>query len=338
MREAFRVGLSRDFLAADGTMAYGDIGLGLLDAAPGIQREFIGANEPELRPQDITGFDALLLLAPKVSAATLAGSPRLRLIARFGVGYDNVDVAACTQQGVLLTITPDGVRRPVAVAALTLLLALAHRLFAKDHITRTGHWGDKLHYMGTGLTGRTLGLLGLGNIGREICTLVQPFDMHVLAADPYARPEQAAASGVELCSLDDVLARADFVVVCSALTPETHHLLNASKLALMKPTAFLVNVSRGPLIDQAALTEVLRSRRIGGAALDVFEQEPIDPHDPLLSLDNVIVTPHAIAWTDECFLGNGRGACQSILDVAAGAVPQHIVNRAALDHPRWKGK
>ncbi|HLZ09518.1 MAG TPA: NAD(P)-dependent oxidoreductase, partial [Chloroflexota bacterium] len=154
--------------------------------------------------------------------------------------------------------------------------------------------------------------------------------------DPFATAEAAAAVGVELVDLETLLRAADFLCICAALTPETHHLLNAERLALLKPTAFLINVARGPIVDQAALTTVLRERRIAGAGLDVFEEEPVDPNDEILTFDNVIVTPHAICWTDECMLNNGRSAIESILDVAAGRAPRYIVNRAVLDHPRLK--
>jgi phosphoglycerate dehydrogenase-like enzyme len=249
-----------------------------------------------------------------------------------------VDVDACTQNGVLLTITPDGVRRPVAAAVITFILALSQKLLIKDRLTRDGRWGEKLDYMGMGVTGRTLGLIGLGNIGREVFKLAQPFEMRHLAYDPYLTPEQANAAGVELVDLETLLRRSDFVSICCALTSETHHLINTERLALMKETAYLINAARGPIVDQAALTVALQERRIQGAALDVFEQEPVDPNDPILTLDNVIVTPHGICWTDECFLGNGRSACESILDIAAGRVPKNVVNRDALDNPRFQEK
>jgi phosphoglycerate dehydrogenase-like enzyme len=335
MRE-FRVGLTRDFLRPDGTFAYGDVGLGLLDEAPGVTRDFLAEDARELPSEQVRGYDALLVLAPRISAATLEGADRLAIIARFGVGYDSVDVDACTRQGILVTITPDGVRRPVAASAMTYLLALSHKLLIKDRLTRAGRWAEKVDHMGIGLSGRVLGLIGLGNIGREILTLAAPFGMRHLAHDPYATAEAARSVGAELVDLDTLLQTADFVCICCALTPETHHLINAERLARMKPTAYLINVARGPIVDQKALTEVLRERRIQGAGLDVFEQEPVDPGDPILTLDNVIVTPHGICWTDECFLGNGRSACEAILDVAAGRVPRHVVNRAALDHPRLR--
>jgi phosphoglycerate dehydrogenase-like enzyme len=329
----FRVGITHDFLKSDGTLAMGDIGLDLLQANPGIAFEFlpdIGAEIPhELADQ----FDALIVLMPRVTAATLDGCRRLRLIARFGVGYDSIDVPACTRNNVLLTITPDGVKRPVAVSAMALLLALSHKLLIKDRLTREGRWNDKLNHMGVGLTGRTLGLIGLGNIGREVFRLVAPLEMKHVAFDPYTSVDVAQGLGAELLSLDDLLRQADFVVVTCALTPETHHLLNAERLALLKSSSFLINVARGPIIDQAALTKVLLERRIAGAGLDVFEKEPIDADDPLLALDNVIVSPHGICWTDEIFRGNGRSACRSILDVAAGRVPAYVVNRDVIDRP-----
>jgi D-3-phosphoglycerate dehydrogenase len=280
----------------------------------------------------------LLVLAPRVTAATLAGADRLAIVARFGVGYDNIDVPGCTAAGVLLSITPDGVRRPVAASVMALVLALGHKLLIKDRMTRAGRWAEKLDHMGMGLTGRTLGVVGLGNIGREVFALARPFGMRHAAADPYASAAEAAAIGVELLPLDDLLGSSDFICICCALTPETHHLVDARRLAFMRPTSYLINVARGPIVDQRALTETLIEGRIQGAGLDVFENEPIDPEDPLLALENVILAPHAICWTDECFRGNGRSACASILEVAAGRVPVNVVNREAADHPSLREK
>lgn len=338
MTAAIRVGLTGDFLKADGSLGFGDIGLDVLSEDPRIQYEFLPPCGAEVPRELADDFDALLVLAPRVSAATLEGCRNLALIARFGVGYDNVDVAACTRNDVLLTITPSGVRRPVAVSALTLMLAIAHQLLIKDRLTREGRWHDKMNHMGVGLTGRTLGLIGLGNIGREILRVSAPLEMRNIAFDPFVTPEAARSSGVELMDLDQLLDQSDFVCVCCALTPETRHLLDASRLARMKPSAFLINVARGPIVDQAALTDLLRQRRIAGAALDVFEQEPIDLADPLLQLDNVIVSPHAICWTDELFRGNGMSACRSILDVAAGRVPQDVVNRDVIERSGFRQK
>ncbi len=180
--------------------------------------------------------------------------------------------------------------------------------------------------MGRGLTKRTLGVIGLGNIGREVFRLAAPLSMRHLATDPHVKLQAVADESVALVDLDTLLRESDFVVVCCALNEETHHLLNAERLALMKSTAYLINVARGPIIDQRALTAALLESKIAGAGLDVFEQEPVELDDPILKLDNVILTPHALCWTDECFLGNGTSAIGSILDVAAGRVPQYVVN------------
>ncbi len=338
MVEPFRVGLTRDFLKPDGSIGFGDIGLDLLDASPRVRWEFLAEEARELRADQIRGFHALLVLGPRIAAGSLAGVDELALVARFGVGYDSVDVDACTRHGVLLTITPDGVRRPMATVVLTFLLALSHRLLEKDRLTRAGGWGRKLDYMGVGLTGKTLGSIGLGNIGREVFRLAAPLEMRHVAFDPYVRPEEAARVGVELVGLDALLLTADVVVVNCALTPETHHLLDANRLGKMKQTAYLINAARGPIVDQTALTAALMERRITGAALDVFEEEPVDPADPILALDNVIVSPHALGWTDEMALLNGRSACEAILDVAAGRVPRHVVNRDAVETARVQEK
>jgi D-3-phosphoglycerate dehydrogenase len=330
----FRVGLTRDFLTPAGHVAFGDIGLSLLDV-PGVSREFLPDSTAELRPDQIAGYDGLLVLGPKVTADTLAGNDRLAVIARFGVGYDSIDVPACTAAGVALTITPDGVRRPVAVSAITFLLALSHKLLVKDRLTRDGRWADKLNHMGMGVTGRTLGVIGVGNIGREIFHLAKPFDLRHLGFDPFLK---VAPDGVELVPLEELLAESDYVVVCCSLSRETHHLLNAERLARMKPTAYLINVARGPIVDQAALTAALQQNRIAGAGLDVFDPEPIAAGDPLLKLDNVILAPHAICWTDECFANNGRSACRSLLAVAGGRAPEFVVNREVLTSPGFQEK
>jgi len=326
----FRVGLTRDIRRADGGLTLGDIGLTLLDEAAGIEWDFLAEDAEELTPELVADFDALVVFGPAITRATLEGIERLRLVARLGVGYETIDVEALTERGILLTITPDGVRRPVAAGTMALLLGLSHQLVLKDRLTRAGRWAEAATRIGVGLDGRTLGVIGLGNIGTELLELARPFGMRHLAADPYLTASDAAARRAELVDLDELLAEADFACITCPLTEETHGLIDARRLALMKPTAFLINVARGPIVDQAALTAALSEDRIAGAGLDVFEREPIHPGDPLLSLDNVIVTPHSISGTDEAFARQGRSACAAVLDVAADRVPEHVVNRRAL--------
>ena len=340
MSETYRVGITRDFLSLikpEGELEPADIGLDLLDGDADLEVEFLSESLAELAVSHVAGYDALLMLAniPRLPAATIAGAGRLLHVALFGVGYDNVDVDACTRAGVVVTITPDGVRRAMAGAALTFILALSRNLLVKDRLTREGRWGERFSHNGIGLTGRTLGVVGLGNIGRDLLKLAAPFDMSFLAHDPHVSAEDAANLGAELVELEQLLRGSDFVCLACVLNDETRHLMNVERLAMMKPTAYLINVARGGVVEQAALHEALRERRIAGAGLDVFEREPIDPGDPILELDNVIVTPHAIGSTDESLREIGRSACESVLDVAAGREPRFVVNPTVLELPRF---
>jgi D-3-phosphoglycerate dehydrogenase len=190
--------------------------------------------------------------------------------------------------------------------------------------------------MGTGLTGRTLGVIGAGRIGKELLRMARVFDLRLLAADPYVNAVELAYVGARKVDLPTLLAESDFVVAIPLLNDETRHLIGAPQFAQMKPTAYFVNVSRGPVVDEPALIDALRSGRIAGAALDVFEQEPVDPANPLLSMDNVIVTPHSLCWTDECFHNMASTGLASIVDALWGRVPEFVVDRSVLAHPRVK--
>jgi phosphoglycerate dehydrogenase-like enzyme len=338
MAEPFRVGLSSDFIRPNGEFGFGGIGVRLLQSTPGLEVEFLNNQSKEFTPDDIAGFDALAILGGQVTPATLAGNGRLALVARFGVGYDNVNVPACTDADVFLTITPEAVQRPMAVVNLTFLLALAGRLLEQDKLTREGRWADKQDARGTGLVGKTFGTLGFGRISQETHRISKPLGMRHVAYDPYASPDVAAAEGVELLDLETLLRESDFVTVAAALTDETRHIINAERLAMMKPTAFLISTARGPLVDQNALYDALKNRRIAGAGMDVFEQEPVDPNDPILKLENVIVTPHALCWTDECERIMGESVLRSIQEVAAGKAPTNVVNREAADSPKMQAK
>ncbi len=273
----------------------------------------------------------MVVFSPAVTAETVTGNARLKLVARLGVGFDRVDLDACSQNGILVTNTPGGVRRPMAVSAITFILALAHRLLTKDAITRSANWDQKWDHVGMGLPGRVLGIVGLGGIGRDTARLAQTFGLTCIAADPYVSEADAAALGIRLVELDEVLATADFVCLTCPLTDETHHLIDAEKLALMRSDSYLINIARGPIVEHGALVDVLTERRIAGAALDVFEQEPLDPNDPLLQLDSVILSPHAIGHTDELFRDCGRSSFAAVVSVAAHQIPEFVVNPAVLD-------
>jgi phosphoglycerate dehydrogenase-like enzyme len=268
MSAVYRVALSGDFLKADGSAVFPDFDLEPLRRAPGVEFAYLAPANP-LRADQLTDFDALILLAPRFMKDSIPAKGRLAVVARFGVGYDTVDVEACTKAGIALVITPDGVRRPVAVSIITLMLALTGKLMIKDALTREGPPGfaRRGEHMGLGLVGRTIGSIGIGNIGGELFRLLRPFDMKFIAHDPFADPTLASELGVDLVSLDHVFRHADIISVSCPLTPQTRHLVNAERLALMKPTAYLINMARGPIVDQKALTAVLKERHIAGAGL-----------------------------------------------------------------------
>jgi D-3-phosphoglycerate dehydrogenase len=336
--EKFRIGITRDTLRADGTSIFDTRALELL-ADPQFEHEFLADNVKELTAEHAAHYDALCVLNPRVTAATLSGAHRrLKIVARMGVGYDSVDVKACTQRGIILTNTPDGVRRPVATSILALILALSHKLLIKDRITRTGRWAETINYMGVGLTGKTVGSIGVGNIGGELFRLLAPLDMVHVAFDPYAKADDAAKLRVRLTDKETVFRESDFVCVNTPLTPETRGFIGAREFLLMKRTAYFINTSRGPIVDEKALSAALTERRIAGAAIDVFEQEPVAGDNPLLELENVIVTPHSICWTDEFFRNNAESAFRSVAAVANGEIPTFVVNRDVLQHDEVRAR
>ncbi|GAA1466338.1 NAD(P)-dependent oxidoreductase [Microbacterium thalassium] len=339
MPETFKVALTRDFRADDGSIGWGDIGIDALEREPGVEWEYLEVDETPLSPGALAGYDGVMVLGNALDAASLEGADRLKVVARFGVGYDTIDVDACTRAGIPVTTTPDGTRGPMALAAVTLLLAVAHNVRQKDRIVRERRdWSERYAYNGVGLPGKTLGIIGFGNIGREVARLLAPLGMHVLAYDPYLDAGRAADAGAELVGIDELMANADAVVVTAALTPETRHIVDARRIDLMKPDALLVNVARGPLVDQAALADALTRGRIRGAGLDVLEKEPADDDDPILDCDNVLLSPHATGWTEQLAYGNGSGCVRSLLEVARGQRPSYLViNPAAFDHERWQG-
>lgn len=331
----FRIGLSSDLDNGAGGFSWGNIAIETL--AP-LEWEFLKPTGKNFTPESVHSFHAIAFAGPGVDANSFASPDESPLvISRFGVGYDNIDLASCTKAGVALTITPDGSKKPVATAALTLVLSSLHKLHEKMN-TAEGHAWDKRMNLGQGLNGKTVATIGLGNIGSEFFRLIAPFDCTRIAFDPWKTQAEADAIGVTLVDLDTLLSTADVVVVLATLTPDTKHMLNAPKLALMKSNAILVNISRGPIIDEVALIKVLESGSIAGAALDVFETEPPSKDNPLVRLENVIATPHNIGWTDELALGMGRSAFSSIKAISVGKIPQFVVNKDVLETAQFKKK
>lgn len=337
--QPFRVGFSADFRRDDGALAFPDIGLAVLDQAVGLEYEFMRDYRSEYVPAQLMDYDVVISLKPRVTAESLRGVSRLCAIGRCGVGYDNVDLNACTERGIAVYITPQGVVRPVAESIILFVLALSHRLLQKDRLVRQGRWSDSTLPLGREPRDRVVGTIGLGNIASEAIRLLKVLDVRrFLAFDPYASPQRATELGVELVPLDELLGESDYVVVNCPLTPDTRGLIGREELARMKSDAVLINTARGPIVDEAALIEALQTGRIAGAALDVFESEPLRGDSPLTKMDNVILTSHSIAWTEELFRDMGRIDCRGALAVYRGEPPEHIVNPQVLENPLFIDK
>jgi len=333
--EKFKVGITRDILNSKGEPSFGAQALEVLKLAPEIEWEYLPQIVPEITPEIAAQYDAIYVNAARVPGSAVArGDHRLKLVARHGVGYDSVDVAAMSAAGVLVTNTPAAMPRPVATIALTFILALAGKLFLKDRLTRENRWKERMDNMGVGLSGRTLGVVGAGGIGKELMRMAGVFDLKLITADPFANGVELGYIGARIVGLETLMKESDFVVVACLLNDKTRGLIGAREFALMKPEAFFINVARGPIVDEKALIATMRERRIAGAATDVFEQEPVAADNPLLKMDNVIVTPHSLCWTDECFHNMASIGLKSIVDVLGGRRPEYLVDPAVLAHPR----
>ena len=340
MADKFRIALSADFLTPEGEPLFPMFDRTPLDEDPDIEWRYLENAEGPVDASELAGHDALILLAQRFDRVSVPDDGRLAMVARFGVGYDSVDVPACTDNGIALVITPDGVRRPVAVAIIALILAVTGKLLIKHQLTIEGPPGfaKRAGHMGVGLVGKTLGSVGIGNIGAEMFRMAAPFDMNFMACDPYADPAVAAELGVRMVDLDTLCREADILAVNCPLSEETRHIVDGRLIGLMKPTAYFINTSRGGTVDQKALTAALQEGRIAGAGLDVLDPEPPDPADPILKLDNVVFSPHALAWTDQCFAGLGAGDVVACKALKRGEEPPAIVNRAILENAAWRAK
>ncbi|MBI4457421.1 D-glycerate dehydrogenase [Candidatus Uhrbacteria bacterium] len=270
----------------------------------------------------------LTLLTEKVDQEFLeAAGPQLKVVANMAVGYDNIDVHACKNAGVAVANTPGVLTDAVAEHAFALMMAIARRIVESDKFLRAGKyeaWGPLL-LLGTQLKGKTLGVVGLGRIGAGVAErAAKGMGMKVLYNDVKRNEDFERSVGAEFAAVEDILRRSDFVSIHVPLLPATRHLVDAAKLAMMKPTAYLVNTSRGPIVDEKALVAALKSKRIAGAALDVFEFEPkLAPG--LAKLDNVVITPHTASATFEARSAMAELAAQAILDALDGKTPKNLV-------------
>jgi D-3-phosphoglycerate dehydrogenase len=287
-----------------------------------------GLKGPELCAA-LTGVHALVVRsATKVTPDVLEGADALRVIGRAGIGVDNVDVAAASRRGVVVMNTPGGNAVTAAEHAIALLCSLARRVPQATASVKAGKW-EKARFRGVELADKTLGVIGLGNIGRIVAERARGLRLRVVAHDAFLSPEAAAKLGVDLVPLDELLVRADIVTLHVPLTAETRGLLGAAQLARMKPGALLINAARGGLVDEAALYEALAAGRLGGAALDVFANEPPGA-SPLLTLDNVICTPHLGASTEEAQERVGLEIARQVVAFLERGELRNAVNVATL--------
>ncbi|MCD6479638.1 D-glycerate dehydrogenase [Candidatus Bathyarchaeota archaeon] len=277
--------------------------------------------------RDIDGL--LCLLTDKIDARIIEAGECLKVISNYAVGYDNIDVEAATKRGIYVTNTPGVLTETTADLAWAILMAIARRVVEADKYVRAGKWvhawGPKM-MLGSDVHGKTLGIVGLGRIGSAVARRAKGFNMRVIYYDVFRREDLERELGLEYKPLEELLKEADYVTLHVPLTKETYHLIGEKELDLMKPTAYLINTSRGAVIDQKALYKALKERRIAGAALDVFEKEPIDPDDPLLELDNVVLTPHIGSASVETRKKMAMIAAENLVSVLRGVEPPNLVN------------
>jgi len=263
-----------------------------------------------------------------IDSSVIEAAGRLQVIARYGVGIDQVDVQAATRRGIVVTNTPGANSVAVAELAIALMLALGRRICGVDQATRSGEWP---RYSGVGLKGKTVGLVGFGAIGREVASRLKAFGCRIVVTDPYVVPDCADAYSAQLVPLEGLLASSDFISLHASLNASTSHLVDHGFLKKMKKGAFLVNTARGELIDEGALCDALAKGHLAGAALDCFSEEPPAPDHPLLRFPQVIVTPHTGSHTDEATNTMGWMSLKACLAVLSGERPAHVVNLEVYD-------
>jgi len=335
----FRVALTADFFSQDGSTKYPDIGLSVFEGQGHLEWIKFREHKNPIAAEQVAGAQGVIVLTPSVTAETVSQNRDLLAVGRFGVGYDAVDMEACTRADVVVFITAGAVDRSVAEATVGWMIALGHHFRTKDILVRTGRWDERSRYMGRELRDRTFGAIGLGGIGRATVALLRGFGMKTpLAFDPHIDARTAEAAGARLVPLDELLAESDFVSIHCPLTDQTRGLIGRRELALMKADAYLINTARGGIVDEDELYAALELHLIAGAALDCFAEEPVTRPHRFGRLDNVLLAPHSIAWTDELFRDIGRSVCQGMLDLSLGKLPRGVVNPQVVDRPGFQEK
>ncbi|MBN1437205.1 MAG: hydroxyacid dehydrogenase [Sedimentisphaerales bacterium] len=288
------------------------------------------SKDPQYLAEAVADCDAILVALSKIPANVIEAGKKLRVIARYGIGTDNIDIAQATAQGIVVTYCPEYHLPTAPEHVLALMFALARKICLGDLSVRQGNW-DHTVAMGVDIEGKTLGILGLGRIGTKLAQKAAALGMNVIGYDPLVKAEQLNGLDIDVVDFDTVVKSADFLSICMPLTDQTQGLINASVFARMKDSAFLINNARGPIVDENDLYDALKGNVIAGAALDVMTQEPPGPGHKLYELDNVIITPHCTGSTVESMQRVEMTAAQSAVDVLAGKKPKYIRNPEVLD-------
>ncbi|MEN8234723.1 MAG: phosphoglycerate dehydrogenase [Actinomycetota bacterium] len=303
----------------------------LLEAHPGFDFDVIKGLSPDELAETIPGYDGLIVRSSaRATAEVIAAGDKLKVIGRAGTGVDNIDMQAANERGVVVMNTPGANTVATAEHTMALLLALCRNVPQADASLKSGKW-ERSRFKGIEMRAKTIGIVGLGRVGRRIARRCRAFGMDVIAYDPYMSDERVASMRIERVSLDELLERSDFITLHAALTPDTKSLIDRETLAKAKPGVRIINAARGGLIDEDALAEALRDGTVAGAALDVLTQEPPDPNNPLLHMDNVVVTPHLAASTSESQRQVGIQIVSQMIDALLGTDFRNALNMPVVD-------
>lgn len=303
----------------------------LRDSGLDIELVRLNAKTPDQLFGHVEDADALIVQWTPITRDVIDRLTKCKVISRYGIGVDMIDLAAAGEHGIMVCNTPDYCIEEVSTHTIGFLLMLnRHMLLHHQHV-KAGKWGGVGGGAPMRLSNQTLGVVGLGNIGRAVVQRASCLGLKVIAYDPYVDAERAAQVGAEKAEWEDLLRRSDYVTIHCPLTAETRHLVSTAQFALMKPTAYLINMARGPIVDQAALYRALVDQTIAGAAADVLDKEPPPADEPLLGLDNVIFTPHTSSWSAESIVQLRRETARNVVTALQGKPPRSIVNRKELD-------
>lgn len=276
------------------------------------------------------GCSAILIRSAKITAEIMDAIPTLKVVAKHGMGVDNIDVEHATKKGILVVNAPFSNLNAVAEHIVMLLIGLSKRVVRMDKLLRAGQYAQRNTYKTIELKGSTVGIIGMGKISRLVVKKLAGFEMNMIASDPYVTQEDVADLPVTMVSAEEVYTQSDFVIIHTSLFPSTYHLVGAEQFKMMKPTAYMINAARGAVIDEAAMIRALQSGEIAGAGLDVFEQEPPEADNPLFAMEQVVLSPHNAALSDGALRAMAMDSAQGVMEYLTGQPVTYPVNKEIL--------